>query len=67
MESVFKEAGVQFDSRLDDANLPAWIISQYVLTFLTVVDSVFELHKSADITNFRDELVAIGKRLGYMP
>lgn len=67
MEAVFKEAGVQFDSRLDDGNLPVWIISHYLLTFLTIVDSAFALNKSAEIAGLRDELVAIGRRLGYLP
>jgi len=66
MDSVFKEAGIQFDSRLDDGNLPLWGISQHVLTFLTIVDSVFALHQSADIAQSKDELVGIGKRLGYI-
>jgi hypothetical protein len=65
METVFKEEGVDFDSRLDTPNLTVSIVSRYVLTFLTVVSNVFDLSKGAEITAMNEELVAIEKRLSF--
>lgn len=63
MESVFKDNGLKFDSRLDDPNITVLMVSRSLVTFMTVVENVFALNKGAEITAMHNDLAAIEARL----
>ena len=63
MSAVFKDEGLQFDSRLENPNVTVVLVSRYLMTLMTIVRDVFALAKDAEITAMHEELSAIEARI----
>lgn len=63
MREVITENGVSFDGRLNNPNMSLLFMARYVLTFLKLLDEVFELGKADEVKALEDEFQPTEQRL----